>query len=200
MADKNKTSKVGGRALELSNTDKVFFPEDKISKGDIIDYYRRIAEIVLSHMKDRPLSMQRFPDGGIEAGGFCEKVAPDHFPDWIERATVGLKKEKGSQLQIVCNNAATLIYFADQACLTPHIWLSCRDKLDYPDRMVFDLDPPSDDFEEVRSRCSPSGWDAGGNWPDRVRAPYRLEGLAPDGSSETKGKLRNGAHICPISC
>jgi bifunctional non-homologous end joining protein LigD len=148
MAD--KTIKVGGRTLGLSNTDKVFFPEDKITKGDIIDYYRRIAEVMLPHIKNRPISMERFPDG-IEEQGFYEKVAPDHFPEWIERVTVKLKQAKGSQLQIVCNNAATLTYLADQACLTPHIWLSRRDKLDCPDRIVFDLDPPGDDFEVVRS-------------------------------------------------
>jgi bifunctional non-homologous end joining protein LigD len=148
MADKTIT--VDGRTLDLSNTDKVFFPEDKITKGEIIDYYRRIAEVMLPHTKDRPISMQRFPDG-IEKNGFYEKIVPDHFPQWIERVTVELKEGKGSQLQIVCNNAATLAYLADQACLTPHIWLSRRDKLNYPDRIVFDLDPPGDDFEVVRS-------------------------------------------------
>lgn len=145
-----KTIKVGGRTLELSNTDKVFFPEDNITKGDIVEYYSRIAEVMLPYMKNRPLSMQRFPDG-IQAEGFYEKVAPDHFPEWIERVSVELKKDNGRQLQIVCNNAATLTYLAEQGCLTPHIWLSRRDKLNYPDRLVFDLDPPSNDFEPVRS-------------------------------------------------
>lgn len=148
MAD--KSIKVGGRTLDLSNTDKVFFPKDKITKGDIIDYYRRIAEVMLPHMRNRPISMERFPDG-IEEEGFYQKVAPDHFPKWIERVTVELKEGQGSQLQIVCNNTAALTYLADQGCLTPHIWLSRRNKLNYPDRVVFDLDPPSDDFEIVRS-------------------------------------------------
>ncbi len=132
--------RIESKAFEISNRDKIFFPEAGITKGDIIDYYQEIAPAMLPHMKDRPLNMQRFPNG-IQENGFYEKVIPDHFPDWFDRASVELKGKSGTQVQPVCNSEAALVYLANQACLTPHLWLSRADKLDYPDRMIFDLDP-----------------------------------------------------------
>jgi bifunctional non-homologous end joining protein LigD len=141
---------VDDRTISLSNLDKIFFPDNGVSKGDLIDYYRRIAGVMLPHMAGRPISMQRFPDG-IAGEGFYQKEAPAYFPEWVERAQVWVEEEKSRQPQVVCSNAATLVYLANQACITPHIWLSRRDKLYYPDRMVFDLDPPDGDFGPVRS-------------------------------------------------
>jgi bifunctional non-homologous end joining protein LigD len=148
MAVMNKI-RVGPYTVELSKTDKVLFPDDSITKGDLINYYRRVAEIMLPHMEGRPITMHRFPDG-VGKEGFYEKEAPDYFPAWIKRVSVE-KREGGRENQIVCENAATLVYLADQACITPHIWLSRMDKLLFPDKMIFDLDPPDDDFEPVRS-------------------------------------------------
>ena len=141
---------VDDRTISLSNLDKVLFPDDGVSKGDLIDYYRRIAEVMLPHMAGRPISMQRFPDG-IAGEGFYQKEAPAYFPEWVERVQVWVEEEESRQPQVLCSNAATLVYLANQACITPHVWLSRRDKLYYPDRMVFDLDPPDGDFEPVRS-------------------------------------------------
>jgi len=140
---------VDGQTIEISNKDKLFFPDAGITKGDLIDYYRRIAQTILPYMQERPLSMQRFPDG-IEGEGFYQKQVPDYFPDWIDQVSVKVKEDETEQFQVVCNNAATLVYLANQACITPHLWLSRQDKLDYPDRLIFDLDPPGDDFESVR--------------------------------------------------
>lgn len=142
--------KYGSRVVELSNLDKIFFPDAGLTKGDLIDYYERVSEWMLPHMKERPLSLERFPDG-IDGEGFYQKETPDYFPDWITRARVPIKGDGGSQFQAVCDQTATLVYLANQACITPHIWLSRRDDLDVPDRMVFDLDPPSSEFEPVRS-------------------------------------------------
>lgn len=141
---------VDDRTISLSNLDKIFFPDDGVSKGDLIDYYRRIAGVMLPHMAGRPISMQRFPDG-IAGEGFYQKEAPAYFPEWVERAQVWVEEEENRQPQVVCSNTATLVYLANQACITPHVWLSRRDKLYYPDRMVFDLDPPDGDFGPVRS-------------------------------------------------
>jgi bifunctional non-homologous end joining protein LigD len=91
--------------------------------------------------------MQRYPNG-IQAEGFFQKAAPDYFPDWIRRVTVS--KEGGTVEHVVCDNAATLVYLANQGCITPHVWLSRADRVDNPDRLIFDLDPPGDDFEVVR--------------------------------------------------
>jgi bifunctional non-homologous end joining protein LigD len=97
--------------------------------------------------------MQRFPNG-IAADSFWQKEVPDYFPAWIERATFEIKEEQRAQTQVVCNNVETLVYLANQACITFHIWLSQIDKLDYPDKMIFDLDPPTDDFESVRTTAT----------------------------------------------
>lgn len=145
-----ETITVNGHEIELSNLEKVLFPQDGITKGDLIDYYRRIAQTMLPYMEGRPITMQRFPDG-IEEEGFYQKEVPDYFPAWIRRVSIDVEGEGGSQPQVVCDSAATLTYLANQACITPHVWLSKVDKIRHPDRLIFDLDPPGDDFESVRS-------------------------------------------------
>ena len=135
------TVESGSRQIEVSNTDKVFFPDSGITKGDLVDYYQRIGEIMLPHIVDRALSLHRFPDG-IEDEGFFQKNTPDYFPDWVRR--VSLEKEDGTVDYAVCEETATLVYIADQGCITPHVWLSKVDRPEHPDRMVFDLDPPED--------------------------------------------------------
>jgi DNA primase len=139
----------GGVRVDLSNLDKVFFPDAGLTKGDLVDYYARVADWLIPRVTDRPLSLERYPDG-IEVEGFFQKRAPDSFPDWIPTVRVRIQGEGGSQSQVVCNDKATLVYLANLACITPHMWLSRRDRLDEPDRMILDLDPPSDDFAPVR--------------------------------------------------
>lgn len=148
MADTGSDSvKLDGHEIALSSLDKVYFPECDITKGDLVDYYRRIAELTLPYYRDRPLSMQRFPEG-IGADGFFQKDVPDHFPNWIDR--VRLSTENGAVTYVIAGNAATLIYLANQGCITPHLSLSRRDKPNHPDRLVFDLDPSDDDFGKVQ--------------------------------------------------
>lgn len=135
-----ETIELDDRRIELSNLEKVFFPGEGITKGDLVDYYHRVAETLLPHVRDRPLSMQRFPDG-LADDGFFEKNLPDHFPDWVESATLE-KVEGGEITYVLCQDAATLVYLANQAAVTLHVWLSRRDRPRRPDRMIFDLDPP----------------------------------------------------------
>jgi len=142
--------RVGSRTIEVANLDKVMFPDEGITQGDLMEYYRRVAETMLPYLKGRPLTMQRFPDG-IGDEGFYQKEAPDYFPDWIRRVSIEVKEEGQEQPQVICENVATLVYLVDQGCITPHVWLSRADKLTHPDRLIFDLDPPDDDFELVRS-------------------------------------------------
>ena len=140
--------KIGSKSFEVSSLDKVFFPKEGYTKGDLIEYYEKIADTMLPYLKDRPVTMIRFPNG-IEDKQFYQKDAPDYFPDWIE--TKAIKKQDGGKTSyVVCNDKATLVYLANQACITPHIWLSRKDKPDHPDRMIFDLDPSKDDFDEVK--------------------------------------------------
>lgn len=131
--------KVNRHVVAVSNEDKILFPKSKITKGDIIDYYKSIASIMIPHMKNRPISMQRFPKG-IDHEGFFQKDAGDYFPKWITRIGIP-KQEDGIVNYVVVNEAATLVYLANQACIVMHTWLSKKDKLDFPDRMIFDLDP-----------------------------------------------------------
>jgi bifunctional non-homologous end joining protein LigD len=141
---------VDSHVIEVSNPKKILFPDVGLTKQDLIDHYRRMAEIMLPHLAGRPLTMQRFPNG-IEEEGFFQKEAPDYFPDWIERVTFELREDDRVQSQIICNDVATLVYLANQSCITFHIWLSQKDKLEHPDKLIFDLDPPGENFELVRT-------------------------------------------------
>jgi bifunctional non-homologous end joining protein LigD len=141
------TVTIGRRTIELSNKDKVLFPHDGITKGALIAYYQAIAPAMLPHMKDRPVTMHRFPNG-IADEGFYQKDIGEYFPNWIKRIEV--PKEGGHNTYVICNDTATLVYLANQACITPHIWPSRTPKLDYPDKMIFDLDPGANDFGLVQ--------------------------------------------------
>ena len=138
---------VGKRVIKTSNEDRVVYPRDGIVKGEVIDYYRQVAPHMIPHVRKRRLTMQRFQPN-IDATPVFQKDMPAHFPDWIPRIEV--PKHGGTVTHVVCDNAETLVYLANQGCLTPHVGLQRVDKNEYPDQMVFDLDPPSDDFNIVR--------------------------------------------------
>ncbi|WP_296643360.1 non-homologous end-joining DNA ligase [Roseinatronobacter sp.] len=142
-----KTLTAGGRDVEISNADKILFPEDGFTKLDLAQYYAKIAETALRHYRDRPVTMQRFPDG-IAEDGFFQKNIPDYFPDWIK--WVQVPKENGTVTHAVVSCAATLVYLADQGCITPHLGLTRAGALHKPDRMIFDLDPSDGDFGKVQ--------------------------------------------------
>lgn len=144
----SKTVTWDGHEIEISNPDKVLFPGKGNTKQDLVDYYGKIAAIMLPYLKDRPVSMHRFPDG-IDGKDFYQKDIPDYFPAWISQATVE-KNQGGSVTHAMCNNTADLVYLANQACVVPHIWLSRRDQPRSPDRLIFDLDPSADDFDAVK--------------------------------------------------
>jgi bifunctional non-homologous end joining protein LigD len=142
------TLRVGGRSIEISKPDKLLFPAEGITTGDLIAYYRRIAERLLPYLRGRPLVLRRYPEG-IEGEGFFQKEAPEWFPDWIPRVTVA--KEDGVVHHLVCEEEATLVFLAAQSCIELHPWLATIDDLAHPDRMVFDLDPSEDSsLEDLR--------------------------------------------------
>jgi bifunctional non-homologous end joining protein LigD len=140
--------RVDGREVEISRPEKVLFPADGITKGDLVEYYAQIAPRMLPHLRDRPLTLERYPNG-INTKRFFQKEVSSYFPGWIRTVTV--PKVGGTVTHVICNDTATLVYLANQACVTPHIFLSRADKRDVPDQMVFDLDPQGDDFEVVRT-------------------------------------------------
>ena len=139
--------RVGSRTIRISNGEKVLFPESGITKRALVEYYLHVADTILPHLRDRPLTMLRYPDG-INGQSFFQKDAPDYFPKWIKRVRVA--KAGGFVSHVVGNNAATLVYLANLACITPHIWTSRINHLKQPDLIVFDLDPPEGEFADVR--------------------------------------------------
>jgi bifunctional non-homologous end joining protein LigD len=144
-----KSLNAGGIRVELSHTDKVLFPgADEITKGDLIEYYAQMADRMLPYLRERPIAMARYPDG-IAGPRIFQKNAPGYFPEWITRAEV--KKQDGVLHHVICDKPATLVYLANQACIELHVFLSRVGRLDHPDQLVFDLDPPgTDQFGQVR--------------------------------------------------
>lgn len=139
---------VGGRTVPISHADRVVFPDDGLTKMDLARHYADVAEVMVPHVRGRPLALQSFPHGIAEPGFFMKEV-PRHFPDWIATAEVP-KREGGTVRHVLANDAATLVYLAGQNVVTPHVWTSRADRLERPDRLVFDLDPSTRRFDEVR--------------------------------------------------
>ncbi|MFC9221886.1 DNA polymerase domain-containing protein [Streptomyces hygroscopicus] len=152
--------RAGNRTVRISRPEKVLFPDDGLSKWDLVDYYRSVSRRIIPQLRGRPLMMERHPDG-IGGTPLMQKNAPDHFPDWVRRAV--LPKEGGKVTHVVCDDTATLLYLADQACVTPHRWLSRTDRPDHPDRLVIDLDPPSPEESGSEKSGSEAGSEASGS-------------------------------------
>jgi bifunctional non-homologous end joining protein LigD len=142
LVTQKASERVGGVSIELSHLDKAFFPDDGISKGDLIRYYRDMAPRMIPYLRDRPLVMVRCPDG-ITGQRIVQKNISGHFPGWISRAEVS--KRDGAVCQVVADKPATLVYLANQACIELHPLLSALGVLDRPDQLVFDLDPPTEE-------------------------------------------------------
>jgi bifunctional non-homologous end joining protein LigD len=146
-----KSVTIGGIDVELSNTGKVLFPDDGITKGDLIEYYADMAERMLTYFRDRPVTMMRYPDG-ITGPRIVQKNVPRYFPGWVSRTEV--KKEGGTVWHVLADKPATFVYLANQACIELHVVLSRTDRLEHPDQLVVDLDPPdSGEFNQAR-RCA----------------------------------------------
>jgi bifunctional non-homologous end joining protein LigD len=140
--------------VQVTHPEKVLFPGDGITKGDLVAYYRTVAPRMLPLIGGRPVTMQRFPDG-IGRGGFLQKQIGRHFPDWIDRVTAPNRRTRQATVREevtypVCRHADDLAYLANQGCVTPHVWLSRTPDIHHPDQMVFDLDPASEDLGVLR--------------------------------------------------
>ncbi len=129
-----------GKELALSNLEKVYFPENGFTKGEVIKFYSSIAEVILPHLYDRPLTMKRFPNG-VNGQPFYEKNAPSHTPSWVKTFAVP-RSEGGSSINyILCNDAATLVWATNLADIEKHVLLARAPDLNRPTSIVFDLDP-----------------------------------------------------------
>jgi bifunctional non-homologous end joining protein LigD len=138
----------GKRVLKLSNLDKVFWPESGITKGDLLEYYRAVADAVVPHLRDRPFTMKRYPDGW-EGGHFFQKDAPKHMPDWIPTVPVqATTRERPRRTRTIraplVNDELALLWMVNMGCIDLNTWYSRVDKPERPDFVLFDLDPSPD--------------------------------------------------------
>ena len=131
---------VEGRKLSVSNLDKILYPKVGFTKGQVIDYYIRVAPVLLPHLKDRPLTMKRYPDG-VEGEFFYEKNCPEHRPKWVQTARVWSESNDRIMNYCLVQDLPTLVWAANLADLELHTSLSRKNKIERPTMMVFDLDP-----------------------------------------------------------
>ncbi len=131
---------VEGKKLSVSNLDKVLYPKVGFTKGQVIDYFIRVAPVLLPHLKDRPLTMKRYPDG-VEGEFFYEKNCPSHRPQWVKTAKVWSEGNQRLMHYCLANDLPTLVWAANLADLELHTSLSRKDKIERPTMTVFDLDP-----------------------------------------------------------
>ena len=176
--------RAGKHTVKLSNLDKVFFPGDGITKGDLLQYYRAVAPVLIPHIRDRPFTMKRYPDG-IEGGFFFQKDAPKHMPGWIPtRAFEASTRETPRRKRVInfplVNDEAALLWMVNMGCIDLNTWYSRVDKPERPDFVLFDLDPA-----------------AGAGFPEVIRVALLvkevLDALGLVGFPKTSGS--DGMHV-----
>ena len=131
---------VDGRTLQFSNLEKVLWPRDGYTKGDLIAYYRAVAPFALPHLTGRPLTLERYPNG-IDGAGWWEKQVPRGLPDWVRTVATDASTRREQLTFIVCDDEATLALVANLAAIVLHVWYSRTPTLDVPDFILIDLDP-----------------------------------------------------------
>ncbi len=139
--------RAGRHVVEVSNPDRVLFPRDGLTKGDLARYYAEVAPTMLPHVRGRPLVLNRFGDG-IDRPGFVQQDLGDAGPEWVGRVETP-RRRGGSIRHPVCRNRETFVWLAQQNAITLHAWTSREERLDCPDRLIVDLDPP-DSFDQAR--------------------------------------------------
>jgi bifunctional non-homologous end joining protein LigD len=135
--------RAGKRELRLSNLDKLFWPEEGITKGDLVDYYRVVAPVLVPHLRGRPFTMRRYPDGAF-GKVFFQKDAPSHMPDWIKRYRTVVTPRTGGEREIelpLVDDELALLWMVNMGCIDMNPWYSRVDRPDRPDFVLFDLDP-----------------------------------------------------------
>jgi bifunctional non-homologous end joining protein LigD len=132
----------------ITHPEKVLFPDDRITKGELAAYYETVAPIMLPHIRGRPVTMERFP-AGIGGKGFFHKDVSKGFPEWLERVEV--PKKGGTVHHPIVTDTRSLLWLANQNCITPHVWASRTPNLYQPDICVFDLDPSEEAPEILRA-------------------------------------------------
>jgi bifunctional non-homologous end joining protein LigD len=132
----------------ITHPDKVLFPADGITKGELAAYYEAVAPVMLPHLRGRPVTLERYPSG-IGQEGFWQKDVSRGFPDWLERVEV--PKKRGAVHHPLAGDLRSLLWMANQNSITLHVWPSCVPRLTHPDLCLFDLDPATDDPAAARA-------------------------------------------------
>src|SRR5690349_16549533 len=122
----------------ITHPEKILFPDDGITKGELASYYEAMARLTLPHLRGRPITMERLPNG-IGQPGFLQKEVTKGFPAWLQRVEV--PKKGGTVHHAIANDTRSLLWLANQNSITPHVWTSRTPHLERPDLCVFDLDP-----------------------------------------------------------
>jgi bifunctional non-homologous end joining protein LigD len=148
MPGHKETIRVGRHLVTISNRDKIYFPKEKITKGNIIDYYRAAATLILPYLKDRPENLNRHPNG-IDAPGFYQKDITMPLPPWIKTAEIYSESNDKDMHYLVCQNEETLLSMANLGCIEINPWNSRVTKLEKPDYFIIDLDPGDISFAQV---------------------------------------------------
>ena len=144
-----KTLMVNGHRLQLTNQNKIYWPDEGITKGQVLEYYSAISKYILPYLKGRPQSLKRNPNG-ITDKGFYHKDAGDSAPEWVKSIELYSESAKKHIDYILCNNKATLLYLNNLGCIEINPWNSRVNHLDYPDYLVMDIDPSDkNSFNEV---------------------------------------------------
>jgi bifunctional non-homologous end joining protein LigD len=190
---KKQQIEVERRELTVSNLDKVFFPESGYTKGQIIKFYSDIAEAIIPHLRDRPLTLKRYPDG-ITGAHFYEKNAPKHTPPWVKRFAVP-RSEGGPDINyVLCNDRATLLWVTNLGDVEKHVLLARTPDVNCPTSIVFDLDPASQRGFSSAARIAlhlKKVFERLGL--ETFRESFRLERASSRGAVEHAGVLRSDA-------
>nr|WP_294934327.1 DNA ligase D [uncultured Flavobacterium sp.] len=141
--------KVGKVSLHLTNQKKIYFPDDGITKGDVVQYYNEVADLILPYLKNRPQSMNRFPNGITGESFYQKDVDLDKVPSWLKTTKIFSESNEKYIDYLLCNDKATLLYMANLGCIEINPWNSTIKHITKPDWVVIDIDPAKDDFKEV---------------------------------------------------
>lgn len=171
------------KPVDLTHPDKVLFPDTGVTKADLLAYYETVADVLLDHIHDRPLTLQRFPRG-INADGFFQQNR-SHFPDRFAGVRLGQGCSTGTIDHVLCNDVRTLRYLVNLDTITIHAWLSRWGSPSRPDQIVFDLDPPDDGFDAVRRGA------------DHLRRALERAGLTPFVKTTGSRGVHVVAPLCP---
>ncbi len=148
-ADKKEVSlEIGGHALKFSNLDKLYYPEDGFTKRDLLNYYAFVADLLVPYLKDRPLSLKRYPNG-IHEPFFFQKNTPETYPDWLRTETIKSEGEKRAIRYVLAQDRASLLYLVNLGCIDHNPWMSRMGSLECPDFILIDLDPQQCEFDKI---------------------------------------------------